>query len=106
MEVRWQILLMIIGASAVTWLPRVLPLAVLSRITLPDWAMRWLRHVPVAVMAALVGQELFLSGGKLGAHGDLAAALLAFAAAVLTRSLLATVLVGVAAAMVLRNFIG
>jgi branched-subunit amino acid transport protein len=68
--------------------------------------MRWLRHVPVAVMAALIGRELFPAGGKPGAFGDLAAALLAFAAAVLTRSLLATVLAGIAAAMVLRNFPG
>lgn len=77
---------------------------VLSRIPLPDWALQWLKHVPIAVMAALVGQELVVSDGKLLLlnNVDLAAGLLTFLVAVKTRSLLWTVLAGTACAMLLR----
>lgn len=65
MEVRWSIFLIILGSALVTFIPRVLPIAILSRVELPEWAMRWLSYVPIAVMAALVGQELLMPNGKL-----------------------------------------
>lgn len=105
MEVRWSILLIIIGASIVTLIPRVLPLVVLSRIQIPEWGMRWLNYVPVAVMAALVGQELLMKKGEwspLQSNLELLAALPTFIVAKLTRSLLGTVVVGIISIMVLR----
>lgn len=104
MEVNSYILLIILGSAVVTIVPRVLPLIVLSRLSIPDWGMRWLSHVPVAVMAALIGQELLLSEGKLSfQHNiDLIAALPTFAVAILTRSLLGTVIVGIVSMMLLR----
>ncbi|AZU64562.1 AzlD domain-containing protein [Neobacillus mesonae] len=105
MEVRWSIFLIIFGMALVTFIPRVLPIAVLSRVELPDWAMRWLNYVPIAVMAALVGQELILPNGKLAPlwqNLELFAALPAFIVAIVTRSLLGTVVVGIIAMMVLR----
>lgn len=107
MEVRWSILLIIVGASIVTFIPRVLPLVVLSRIKLPDWGMRWLSNVPIAVMAALIGQELFVQNGALTPlrnNVELFAALPTFVIAMLTRSLLGTVVVGIISIMVLRYF--
>lgn len=105
MEVNSYILFIIIGSAIVTFIPRVLPLVVLSRITLPDWGMRWLSFVPVAVMAALVGQELVLPNGKLSlsqTNIELLAAIPTFAVAIISRSLLATVLTGIISMMVLR----
>jgi branched-subunit amino acid transport protein len=105
MEVRWSIFLIILGSALVTFVPRVLPIAVLSRVELPEWAMRWLSYVPIAVMAALVGQELLMPNGKLESlqnNLELIAALPAFIIAILTRSLLGTVLVGIISIMVLR----
>ncbi|AZN41126.1 AzlD domain-containing protein [Paenibacillus albus] len=105
MEIRWDILLMIMGASLVTFVPRVLPLILLSRIQIPDWGMRWLNYVPIAVMAALVGQELFLQNGELSPvrnNVELFAALPTFVMAIFTRSLLGTVVVGIISIMVLR----
>jgi len=105
MEVRGDILLIIAGASLVTALPRVLPLVLLSRVQLPNWAMRWLSYVPVAVMAALVGQDVLAVEGQLAPlhrNAELFAAVLTFAAALLTRSLLVTVVAGVASMMALR----
>ncbi len=99
------ILLVILGSAIVTFIPRVLPLAVLSRITLPGWAMRWLSYVPVAVMAALVGQELLMPNGKLAGipnNPGLLAALPTFAVAIFTRSLLGTVITGIISMMIMR----
>ncbi|WP_433946879.1 AzlD domain-containing protein [Paenibacillus sp. SN-8-1] len=96
--------LLIVGCSVVTFLPRVVPLVLLSRIALPEPLLRWLSHIPIAVMAALVGQELIhVEGGfKLSEHMDLAAGILTFLVAVKTRNLLWTVVIGCIFAMVLR----
>lgn len=100
MEVRPEILWIIIGTSIVTFIPRVLPLVVLSKIQLPEWGLRWLHYIPITVMAALLSQEL-LSPESLE-WNKLWAAIPAFLIAFLTRSLLATVLVGIVAVMMLR----
>jgi branched-subunit amino acid transport protein len=105
MEVRWSIFLIILGTALVTFIPRVLPIAILSRVELPGWAMRWLSYVPIAVMAALVGQELLMPNGKLAplqTNLDLIAALPTFIIAIVTRSLLGTVVTGIISIMVLR----
>lgn len=106
MEINTYILLIIIGSAIVTFLPRVLPLVVLAKVSLPDWAMRWLYYVPIAVMAALIGQELLLIDGKFTLlHNEkLLAALPTFLIAIITRSLLMTVVVGILSLMVVRNF--
>jgi len=78
---------------------------VLSRLQLPDWALRWLNYVPITVMAALVGQELLMKNGELAPIHDnieLLASLPTFLTAIITRSLLGTVLVGIVSIMVLR----
>jgi len=108
-EIRWEVFLMIAGASIVTFIPRIVPLVLLSRIRIPDWGMTWLKYVPIAVMAALVGQELFLENGKpaLFPPGpELYAALPTIAVALLTRSLLATVVAGMISMMLLRALLG
>jgi branched-subunit amino acid transport protein len=104
MEVRPEILIAILASGFVTLLPRVLPLMVLSRFQLPKAAADWLKHVPVAVMAALIAQSLFIAGDrpKAGPTLEMAAALAAFFVAVKTRSLLGTVVAGVACTMALR----
>ncbi|WCN36201.1 AzlD domain-containing protein [Aneurinibacillus uraniidurans] len=105
MDVRWPILLIIIGSALVTFVPRVLPLMVLSRVQLPDWAMRWLHYIPIAVMASLVGQELFMSNGKLSpltTNVELVAALPTFIVAGMTRSLLGTVVTGLVSIIIIR----
>jgi branched-subunit amino acid transport protein len=105
MEVRWDVFLIILGSAIVTFIPRVLPLMVLSRFQLPEWATRWLNYVPISVMAALVGQEIFMKGGKISFstnNVELLAAIPTFLIAILTRSLLATVLAGILSLFVLR----
>lgn len=105
MEVRPDIFLIIVGAALVTFIPRVVPLMLLSRITIPEWGMRWLNYVPVAVMSALIAQELFIEDGgfqALSTNVELIASIPTFWVAVKTRSLLGTVITGILSLMLLR----
>lgn len=105
MEVRLGIFLIILGTALVTFIPRVLPLMVLTRFELPEWATRWLSFVPISVMAALVGQELFINDGEMSFTGnslEIIAAIPTFLIAIRTKSLLATVVAGILTLMALR----
>src|SRR6478672_4980353 len=105
MEVSWTILIIIIGCAVVTFVPRVLPLMILSQLELPTWLIRWLKNVPVAVMAALLAQELLLSNNQFSIMDNglnIFAAIPAFIIAILTKSLLGTVMAGVIVMMILR----
>jgi len=91
MDIRPEFLILILACAAVTAVPRVLPLLVLARLRLPQWLLDWLSYVPVAVLASLLSLEL----ANAGTAGLLATAV-ALAVAAVTRSLLGTVLAGVA----------
>ena len=105
MEVSWIILIIIIGCAIVTFIPRVLPLMILSQMELPKWLIRWLKNVPVAVMAALLAQELLVSNNQFSLMDNvlkIVTAIPTFIIAILTKSLLGTVLVGVLTMMIVR----
>ena len=100
MDVRPELLALILACAAVTAVPRVLPLVLLARIELPAWLLAWLAYVPVAVLAALLAIEVLIVDGKpalSAANPALLAILPALAVAAFTRSLIGTVLAGVAA---------
>lgn len=108
MEVRWEVLIVILGSALVTFLPRVLPLMIMSRFSMPQWVMQWLGYVPVAVMAALVAQEVLTRDGEIymsWTNLELWTAIVTFIASVISRSLLVTVLTGVIVLMLLRYFL-
>ena len=105
MTVRPYVLAIILGAALVTVVPRILPLALLSRMEIPDRAARWLGHVPVAVLAALLAQSVLLAGGRLDLslnNLSLIAIIPTLLVALRTRSLVGTVLTGVASMALLR----
>ena len=91
MEIRPEILALVLACALVTALPRVLPLVVLSRFELPRLVMDWLRYVPISVLAALLLLELLGTG-----LAGLVAIAAALAVAFTSRSLLGTVIAGVA----------
>ncbi|MGQ9778712.1 MAG: AzlD domain-containing protein [Bacillota bacterium] len=89
-----------LGMALVTFLPRYLPMAVLSRRHLPEWLERWLSFLPTAILAA---QSLAVEGQRIHLRPDYGlAALPAFMVAWRTRNLFWTVLVGVATMALLR----
>lgn len=90
-------LLLTLAMGAVTYLPRMLPLVVLSRRTLPGWFAEWLELVPAAILSALIAPTLFAqSDPRLFTLGkvELLAALPTLLCACLTRSLAGTVVAG------------
>ena len=92
------ILALILACAAVTIVPRVLPLVLLSRIALPAWVLAWLAYVPVAVLAALLALEVLVEEGRpavSAANPALLAIVPTLAIAALTRSLIATAVSGV-----------
>jgi branched-subunit amino acid transport protein len=91
MDIRPEFLALVLACAAVTAVPRVLPLLVLTRLRLPAWLLDWLSYVPVAILASLLSLETFST-----AKAGLLAIGVALAVAAATRSLLGTVLAGVA----------
>lgn len=57
------ILAVIAGMAVANFAIRFTPIAVLSRIRLPEPVLRWLSFVPVSVMGALVATEVLRPGG-------------------------------------------
>jgi branched-subunit amino acid transport protein len=55
-------ILLLFGMAAVTYVPRWLPLWLLSGRSLPRWFLDWLSLIPVAVLSALLLPELIISG--------------------------------------------
>lgn len=81
----------------VTYIPRMLPLVVLSRMEIPSLVLKWLSFIPVAVLASLLGPELLLKEGGLNISLDnpfLLAAIPSFLIAAKTKNLFYTVFIG------------
>jgi branched chain amino acid efflux pump len=92
----------IIGSAVATYLVRSLPLAVTVGGRLPPAATRYLEALPVAIIAALVGPAVVAPSGTLTHGAEPLAAALVIATVAWRRSLLAGVIVGVAAVALLR----
>lgn len=90
-------LYLMLAMGAVTYLPRMLPLLLLSRRKLPDWLAEWLELIPAAILSALIAPTLFThSNPRVVSFGkpELIAAIPTLLFALKTRSLAGTVLIG------------
>ena len=65
MESQLTVLIIFVALSAMNYLIRLLPLTLLIRWTLPQKVQIWLRQIPVAVLSAIVFQQLFVKAGSL-----------------------------------------
>ena len=93
----WLVWSMILGIGGLTFLVRYLPIALLSRMKLPEWLKRALVYVPPAVMTAIIAPALFFIDGAPNIDLDaprLGAATVAVLVAWRTRSVLWTVVLG------------
>ena len=105
MDIRADVLVIVLGAALVTVVPRVAPLVLLARIDLPRWLTVWLGYVPVAVLGALLAGELFMPAGRLVpllSNASLLAILPAIVVAARFGSIIGAVIAGMAAMAVLR----
>jgi branched-subunit amino acid transport protein len=100
-----MIWLAILGMGLITFGLRLSFLALSGRLTMPDWLMRALRFVPVAVLTALVVPAIIYREGALSLSLDnerLIAGLLAAIVAWRTRSVLATLAAGMGVVWLLQ----
>ena len=103
------IFITILGMAVVTYLPRLLPVWLLSSHSLPAPVILWLRYVPAAVLSAMLFPSLLIEQGKLNFSWNnlyLVAALPTLLVAWKTRSLFGAVVTGMALVAAGRFFFG
>ena len=103
-----KIILIIIGMSLVTYIPRMLPLVVLSKFDLPPLFLQWLKYIPVAVLSALLAPGVLVVNGhlSLGLNNKyFLASIPCFIIGFWTKNLFITVLVGIVSMFIAKQFI-
>jgi branched-subunit amino acid transport protein len=108
------IALTIVAMGIVTYMPRLLPVLLLTRkgrsgSGLTPWIEAWLRHVPAAVLAAMLLPSLFIADGHMSLRLDnlyLWAAVPTLLIAWKTRSLFGAVIAGTAIVALGRLLLG
>lgn len=103
-----SIWLMIIGASLATLIPRILPVALLSRFEFPAFLAKWLSFVGPAVLGALTAISILAPEGEIFINIKnkfLWAFIPTFIIAVRTKSLFYTLLTGIITMAILYNFV-
>ncbi len=111
---RNTITLTLLAMGAVTFLPRLLPLLLLTRRkssggAMPPLVESWLRHVPVAVLAAMLLPSIVVPDGQVHLASKnlyLWAAVPTLLIAWKTRSLVASVLAGMVTVAIGRLLLG
>jgi branched-subunit amino acid transport protein len=92
-------LVLVVCMGLVTYIPRWLPLSVLSRRRLRPWLVEWLDLIPVAILSALVAPAL-VTGGEprqfTPLRMELLVAVPTFIFALRSKSLGGTVIIGMA----------
>ncbi len=99
------LILCILGSTLVTLLPKILPVTFLKGDNLPPLLRHWLSFVPVAVMAALVGPDIFIYEGSFNVGPSnlfLMAALPALVVAWWSKNYFLTIVVGIGLVILAR----
>lgn len=99
------LILCILASTLVTLLPKILPVTFLKGDNLPPLLRHWLSFVPVAVMAALVGPDVFIYEGSFNVGPSnlfLMAALPALLVAWWSKNYFLTIVVGIGLVILAR----
>ncbi|MBO4368918.1 MAG: AzlD domain-containing protein [Desulfovibrio sp.] len=102
-----ELLFCLLGCILVTVGPKILPITFLKSDALPPLFRRWLDFVPVAVMAALVGSEVFFYDGvfELGPKNlFLMVSIPAFFVALFSKNYFLTIAVGIGLLILARAY--
>jgi branched-subunit amino acid transport protein len=100
--------LMIIGGGVITYCIRLSLILFMEKLSIPTWFKRALRFVPVAVFSALIFQMVFVQDTGMNispTNPRLISGILAALVAWRTRSILLTILVGMAVLFILQALI-
>lgn len=100
----WTMVLLILGCAVVTWVPRIVPFALVRNVKMPKIILRWLAYIPVCILSALVIESV-LDAERTVVGIDwlhMLALVPTVLVAVWTKSLSKTVVVGVMTMAMLR----
>ncbi|HJG21748.1 AzlD domain-containing protein [Enterococcus durans] len=101
-------LLTIVGCGIATWLSRTVPFALLKKFDLPAPLLEYLGFVPIVIMSALWFNSLFIQDlGHLPQINmeNLLASVPTILAAILSKSLLVIVIIGIISLAIIRLYI-
>lgn len=102
---RNEIILIIMGMAAVTFVTRFSCVALLQQTGMPAWLERWLKHIPTAILTALIVPALVLPEGQIdiSLHNHyLVAGVIAALVAYKSRNIIATLMLGLGTMVSLR----
>lgn len=97
MQIQTKIYLIILGLWIVNYVPRMLPMIVLSKLNIPEPIIKWLGFIPAAVLSAITFQSILMPDQKLAIdlqNPYLLSAIPTFAIAIKTRSMVSTLIAG------------
>ncbi len=96
-----NILLLIVLAATVTYIPRFLPILALKKAELPVWFQKWMAYLPVSIFASLIATDIFFWDNDLQfsllTNLKLLPSLLTIFIAYKTRNMIYSIVAGVAA---------
>jgi len=98
-----------IGMAVTNLVMRATPIAIMSRLELPDGVRRWLGYIPVSVMAAIVATQVLRPEGRFQftlANPYLLAALPTAIVYRITRSFLGATAAGILSFLAFRYLLG
>ncbi|NLI91518.1 MAG: AzlD domain-containing protein [Peptococcaceae bacterium] len=102
---REDILFIICGMALVTFATRFASLGLFRTTGIPAWLDRWLKHIPAAILTALIVPSLLLPQGELFLSFQnhyLVAGIVSAFIAYRSRNIVATLSIGMAAMFLLR----
>lgn len=102
---RSEILVIIFSMAIVTFATRFGCVALFRQTEMPIWLERWLKHIPTAILTALIVPALILPKGQLDItlHNHyLLAGILAAIVAYKSRNIVSTIVLGMGTMIVLR----
>lgn len=102
---RNEIILIIVGMTLVTFATRFSCVALFQQMGMPPWLERWLKHIPTAILTALILPALVLPKGQIdfSFHNHyLLAGIVATFVAYKSRNIIATLMLGMGTMLALH----
>lgn len=102
-----NLLILFVGMMLVTYLPRALPLTILSKVKLPPFILEVLKYIPVAILGALLLPSILMPNGVLDislSNYTLIAAVITCIVAFSFKKLFFTIITGVLCMFTLNYF--
>lgn len=94
-----ELVMLVIMMALVTYIPRMIPMVMLQKLTLPPFVSRFLRFVPFAALGALIFPGILTSTGP-DIMPALAGSIISVALAILNANLMLVVIGGIIGAFV------